>query len=74
MMAQEIRSTFPEVTAIWHGRQMYTAANDSAQATRAFLLSFSGTVRQSQRRDIVQRVQSLVAARFAADSVRVEER
>jgi hypothetical protein len=73
-LVQEIRSTFPEVTAIWHGRLMHTGVSDSAQARQAFLVSFAANVRQNQRRDIVQRVQAFVSARFGGDSARVEER
>ncbi|MEW5918693.1 MAG: DUF389 domain-containing protein [Gemmatimonadota bacterium] len=73
-LAEEIRTTFPEVTTIWHGRQMQPESSDTAQARRAFLLSFAANVRPNQRRDIVQRVRSLVMTRYAADSVLVEER
>jgi uncharacterized hydrophobic protein (TIGR00271 family) len=72
--AQEMRSGFPELTAMAWVPAADLLAPDSVGSAPAILVQFGDRVPRSVQRDLQQRLEALARARFARPSLRVELR
>lgn len=73
-LARELASAFPEIQAVTWTPRLDLLAPDSVRTPPAYLLTFAPVTPAAVRRDILGRVQALVAVRLGPDSAVVLER